>query len=110
MTTRDITTQVEAPAETAIQRLKQREDVAHDPAQDLGPDSDIISSHARERTQDSTKEFMASIWQVKESRAKTAYPTVSFKFWHQPDNASIKTECAAITELNTLSDVPTEDF
>jgi hypothetical protein len=43
MTTRDITTQVEAPAETAIQRLKQREDVAHDPAQDLGPDSDIIS-------------------------------------------------------------------
>ncbi|KAH6978150.1 hypothetical protein EDB82DRAFT_476899 [Fusarium venenatum] len=44
------------------------------------------------------------------SAAKTAYPTVSFKAWFQPNDTSIKTECAATTDLNALSDVSAKDF
>ncbi|KAM0507437.1 hypothetical protein ACHAP8_001067 [Fusarium lateritium] len=56
-------------------------------------------------------EFLANLWQpVKNNAAKTSYPTVLFKAWHWPDDISVKAECAAVTEMNTLSDVPAKDF
>ncbi|GKU20154.1 unnamed protein product [Fusarium langsethiae] len=47
---------------------------------------------------------------LKENRAKTEHRTLSFQAWFQPDDTSVKAECAAVTDFNALSDVPANDF
>ncbi|QPC78999.1 hypothetical protein HYE68_009751 [Fusarium pseudograminearum] len=55
--------------------------------------------------------FLADVWQPdKEKAAKTAYTAVSFKAWFTPNDTSIKAECAAVTAMHELSEVPAKRF
>ncbi|SCN67021.1 uncharacterized protein FFB20_02444 [Fusarium fujikuroi] len=50
-------------------------------------------------------EFLSNIWvPVKDAPASTTYKTVTFKAWFKPDDTSIKAECAAVTEINSLGE------